>query len=160
MSISASIQTFFPIASPKNRFFSSRPGHCRGGGSKLRTLECGGLPPLWPHRTNSEDIQLLRAILRFRSTLLRLEGTANHLFEPSNEGLVSERATRADVPAQLHRFLFRHGAVQERIQSGTIAKSGATWTKLATSFARRSADLPPVPRGHSGRPDDDGPLSA
>ena len=112
MSISASIQTFFPIASPKNRFFSSRPGHCRGGGSKLRTLECGGLPPLWPRRTNSEDIQLLRAILRFRSTLLRLEGTANHLFEPSNEGLVSERATRADVPAQLHRFLFRHGAVQ------------------------------------------------
>ncbi len=46
------------------------------------------------------DIHLIRTILRFRSTFLRLEGTAKHLFEPSNECLVSERATRADVPAQ------------------------------------------------------------
>ena len=40
-------------------------------------------------------MHLIRTILQFRSTFLRLEGTANHLFEPSNECLVSECATRA-----------------------------------------------------------------
>ena len=33
-------------------------------------------------------------MLGFRSTFLRLEGTAKHLFEPSNECLVSERVTK------------------------------------------------------------------
>ncbi len=45
----------------------------------------------------SGDIHIIRTMLRFRSTFLRLEGTAKHLFEPSNEYLVSERVTKRVV---------------------------------------------------------------
>ena len=81
----------------------------------------------------SGDIHLIRTILRFRSTFLRLEGTANRFFEPSSECLVSERATRADVPAQLPQLLFRHGAVQERFPIGNHGWDCASGNRLYIS---------------------------
>ena len=84
---------------------------------------------------NSGDIHLLRTMLRFRSTFLRLEGTAKHLFEPSNECLVSagDQGLHRNLASRLHRY--RRG--------GTSLSLRRAWLRRPPRPSLRLRDVPP-----------------
>jgi ubiquinone/menaquinone biosynthesis C-methylase UbiE len=64
---------------------------------------------------NSGDTHLIRVVFWFWTGLLRFADTTYDLLQPSEERLVPERSTGADVLAQVSKFLFGCGTFEERV---------------------------------------------